>query len=70
MLLDRNAGALAAMQTSVRAVVTNPLTLAIWGFFVAAILVVGSLPFFFGLAVVLPVIGHASWHLYRKMVQW
>ena len=70
LLLDRDAGPLAAMQTSLRAVVANPMILAIWGFFVAAILVVGSLPFFFGLAVVLPVIGHASWHLYRKMVQW
>ena len=70
LLIDRNASPLAAMQTSIRAVVANPLIMGIWGFFIAAILVVGSLPFFFGLAVVLPVIGHASWHLYRKVVAW
>ena len=51
-----------------RAVTANPLTMAVWGAFVLAALVVGSLPFFFGLAVVFPVLGHATWHLYRKTV--
>ena len=68
MLVDRNVGAAMAVRTSVRAVLESPLTMAMWGLFVAAALLVGSLPFFFGLAVVFPVLGHATWHLYRKIV--
>lgn len=70
MLLDRNRniGALAAAHTSARAVLANPVTMAVWGLIVAAALLIGSLPFFLGLAVVLPVLGHATWHLYRKVV--
>jgi uncharacterized membrane protein len=47
----------------------NPVTMAIWGLFIAGALLVGSLPLFVGLAVVLPVLGHSSWHLYRKVVK-
>jgi len=43
--------------------------MAAWGFIVAALLLAGSLPFFFGLAVVVPVLGHSTWHLYRKVVE-
>ena len=43
--------------------------MALWGLIVAALLVIGSLPLFVGLAVVLPVLGHATWHLYRKAVE-
>jgi uncharacterized membrane protein len=68
MLVDRDAGAAAAITTSVRAVMANPVTMAIWGLIVAALLVIGSLPAFIGLAVVMPVLGHATWHLYRKVV--
>jgi uncharacterized membrane protein len=68
MLLDRNVGVIVAVQTSIRAVVANPVTMGIWGFIVAAVLFLGSLPFFVGLAVALPVLGHATWHLYRKVV--
>jgi uncharacterized membrane protein len=42
--------------------------MALWGLIVAAGLALGSLPFLFGLAVVMPILGHASWHLYRKVV--
>jgi uncharacterized membrane protein len=69
MLLDDGASPIAAMQTSIRAVVANPFTLGLWGFLVAAILLLGAVPFFFGLAVALPVLGHASWHIYRKVVE-
>src|SRR5215471_15851879 len=69
LLLDRDVGAVVAAQTSVRAVLRNPLMIAAWGLFVAAALVIGSLPFFVGLAVVMPVLAHASWHLYRKVVE-
>ena len=43
----------------------NPLPMALWGLIVAALLVIGSIPFFVGLAVAMPVLGHATWHLYR-----
>ena len=68
MLVDRKVSAGTAVRTSVRAVAANPLTMAMWGLFVAVALVVGSLPLFFGLAVVFPVLGHATWHLYRRTV--
>lgn len=69
LLVDRDVGAVEAVLTSVRAVATNPVTMAAWGLIVAALLVIGSLPFFFGLAVVVPVLGHSTWHLYRKVVE-
>ncbi len=68
MLVDRNVSAATAVRTSVRAVIASPLPMAAWGLLVAAALVLGSLPLFFGLAVVFPVLGHATWHLYRKTV--
>ncbi|MFM9848082.1 MAG: DUF2189 domain-containing protein [Hyphomicrobiaceae bacterium] len=68
LLLDRNVGAAVAITTSVRAVLLNPTTMALWGLIVAFGLVIGSLPFFLGLAFVMPVLGHATWHLYRKVV--
>jgi hypothetical protein len=43
--------------------------MAIWGLIVASLLIIGSLPFFVGLAVVVPVLGHSTWHLYRKVVE-
>lgn len=69
LLLDRNVGAGQAMATSLRVTAKNPLTIALWGLIVALSLAIGSLPFFFGLAVAVPVLGHATWHLYRKAVQ-
>ncbi|HZH51886.1 MAG TPA: DUF2189 domain-containing protein [Microvirga sp.] len=68
MLLDRDVSAAAAVRTSIRAVAANPGTMALWGLIVAGALVLGFLPLFFGLAVVLPVLGHATWHLYRRVV--
>jgi len=55
--------------TSVYAVRRNPGVLCLWGFIVAAGLFLGSLPCFLGLIVVLPVLGHATWHLYRKLIR-
>ncbi len=68
LMLDRHAGVGDAMVTSLRAVARNPATMAAWGLIVAVLLVAGSLPFFLGLAVVVPLLGHATWHLYRKVV--
>lgn len=68
MLLDRDVGLATAVSTSIRAVRENPLPMAVWGLIVAGGLVLGSLPALLGLIVVLPVLGHATWHLYRKLV--
>ncbi len=70
MLLDRDVGIVMAVQTSIRAVLANPITMGIWGFIIAGTLFIGALPVFVGLAVALPVIGHAAWHLYRKVVEY
>ncbi|MBP0491947.1 DUF2189 domain-containing protein [Roseomonas sp. SG15] len=68
LLLERDIGAGGAIRTSLRAVVANPVPMAAWGTIVAGLLFLGSLPLFVGLAVVMPVLGHATWHLYRKVV--
>lgn len=69
MLVDRNVGPFVAVGTSVRVVLANPVTMALWGLIVAVILALGCLPLFIGLAVAMPVLGHATWHLYRKAVE-
>jgi uncharacterized membrane protein len=68
LLLDRDVTLATAVWTSVRAVAANPVPMAAWGLIVTAGLVLGSLPIFLGLVVVLPVLGHATWHLYRSTV--
>jgi uncharacterized membrane protein len=68
LLLDRDIGAAAAVAASVRAVVENPLVMALWGIVVVAALVIGSAPFFVGLVIVMPILGHATWHFYRKVI--
>jgi uncharacterized membrane protein len=69
LLLDRDVGAAVALLTSIRVVAENPVTMTLWGLIVAALLVIGSIPFFLGLTVVMPVLGHATWHLYRRAVE-
>src|SRR5579863_1141498 len=68
LMVDRDVGFDTAVKTSVRAVLANPGPMAGWGLIVAGLLVIGSLPLFIGLVVVIPVLGHATWHLYRKIV--
>src|SRR5438309_10081266 len=68
LMLDRHAGAGEAMVTSLRAMAQNPVPMAAWGLIVAVLLVAGSLPFFIGLTVVIPLLGHATWHLYREVI--
>src|SRR5881398_764296 len=68
LMLDRHAGAGDAMVTSLRVVARNPIPIAAWGLIVAVLLFLGSLPLFLGLAVVIPLLGHATWHLYRKVI--
>ena len=69
LVLDQEVRALAAVQISVAACVANPVTMALWGLIVGAGLAIGSALLFAGLAVVLPVLGHATWHLYRKVLR-
>ena len=68
LLLDRDVGAAVALFTSIRVVIANPVSMGLWGLIVAVLLAAGSVPFFLGLTVVMPVLGHATWHLYRKAV--
>ncbi len=69
LLLDRDVGLMTAVGTSTRAVIKNPITMAIWGLIIAVTLFIAALPFFVGIALVMPVLGHATWHLYRKTVE-
>jgi uncharacterized membrane protein len=68
LLLDRDVGVPAAVVTSLRVVAGNPWPIAVWGLIVTAGLVIGSIPLLLGLIVVLPILGHATWHLYRRTV--
>jgi uncharacterized membrane protein len=68
LLLDRDIGAAQAVSTSVGTVWRNPGAMALWGLTVAVVLVIGSIPLFVGLAVAVPILGHATWHLYRKAI--
>jgi uncharacterized membrane protein len=68
LLVDRDTGLDTAIRTSFRAVIANPGPMALWGLLVAAILLAGTAVVFVGLVVAVPVLGHATWHLYRKLV--
>lgn len=68
MLVDRRVGWWVAMTTSLRVTRKNPVTIAVWGLIVVGLLILGSLPALVGLAVVLPVLGYATWHLYTRAV--
>ena len=70
MLLDRDVGLVTAIETSIRVVRQNPQTMTLWGIIVAAGLVIGSIPLFLGLIVIMPILGHATWHLYRQAVEY
>ena len=68
LLLDRDVDFITAMITSVRAVVTSPVRMIGWAAVIVVLMIVSCLPYFLGLLVTLPVLGHASWHLYRRIV--
>lgn len=69
LLLDRDCGVACAVQTSIQAVLVNPKTLGFWALIVAAALMIGSAPLLIGLAVAMPILGHATWHLYRRTIE-
>ncbi|MCF3945227.1 DUF2189 domain-containing protein [Acidiphilium iwatense] len=68
MLLDRKVDMPTALRISARALYENPKTLFLWGCIVAVGLAIGSLPALLGIAVVLPILGHSTWHLYRRVI--
>lgn len=68
LMLDRHVGVGTAVQTSIAAVEANPATMLAWGLIVTGLLVLGILPVLVGLVVVMPILGHATWHLYRRVV--
>ena len=69
LALDKPVTALTAASTSINAVSANSFTMAIWGLIVVVLLAAGAMLILIGLAVVLPILGHATWHLYRKLVE-
>lgn len=69
LLIDRHVGLWTAVATSLRAVAKNPGPMLLWGFIVASGLVLGAIPLLIGLAITVPVLGHATWHLYRRVVE-
>ena len=69
LLLDRRVSAITAVSTSIKAANSNSLMMAVWGLIVVVLLAAGSILFLIGLAVVLPILGHATWHLYGKLVE-
>lgn len=68
LIIDRHVDAPTAIRTSIAAVEANPRVMMYWGLIVTGLLVLGCLPVLVGLVVVMPVLGHATWHLYRKVV--
>ncbi|MFC3629680.1 DUF2189 domain-containing protein [Paracoccus angustae] len=70
MLIDRPVGVPVALATSLAVVRRNPRAAATWGLVVAVSLLLGMIPLFAGLILVLPILGHATWHLYRRAVTW
>ena len=68
LLLDKPTGVMTAIKTSVRAVSTNFMVMVVWGLIVVGVLAAGAALFLVGLAAVLPILGHATWHLYRKII--
>ncbi len=69
LMLDRDVGLVPAVVASLRTARDNPAAVAVWGLIVAAALILGSLPLFIGLALVMPVLGHATWRLYRRAIE-
>lgn len=69
MLIDRDVDFVTAMMTSMRAVINNPGTMLLWGAMVVALTLVGFATLLFGLVVLMPLLGHASWHAYRDLVE-
>lgn len=69
LLLDRDADVVTAMITSVKTVVMSPRPMIAWAVVVVATLIVSAVPMMLGLLFSLPILGHTTWHLYRRAVE-
>jgi uncharacterized membrane protein len=69
MLLDREIDVISAIVTSVKSVLVNRGAMLFWGITIAICCALAMLPMFIGMIVVFPVLGHASWHIYRRSVE-
>lgn len=73
MMMDRNVDAVTAMLTSINAVLKNKGVVILWGITVVTLIILGIATLFIGFAVLLPIVGHASWHAYKEVIdaeQW
>ena len=68
LLLERDVDFVTAMITSIRAVAMSPAPMIGWAVVIVVLLIVSAMPFFLGLMITLPVLGHATWHLYKRVV--
>lgn len=68
LILDRHVSPHVAIETSIKATLANPVPVGLWGLIVAIALGVGMATLFVGLVIIIPVLGHATWHLYRKLI--
>jgi uncharacterized membrane protein len=68
LVLDREVDFVTAMLTSMKAVRANLFVMLVWAMIIAVLSLLALLPWFLGLMVVLPILGHATWHLYRKVL--
>jgi uncharacterized membrane protein len=69
LMLDRNQDAITSMLASLRALMLNPLPLLVWAALIVTLTLIGFLSFHIGLVVMMPVVGHATWHAYRELVE-
>lgn len=69
MIVDRDVSAVEAMVVSIRATLDNWRAMAFWAGLIVVFTAMALVPFFLGLALVLPVVGHATWHAYRDLVR-
>lgn len=69
LALDKPVTSFTAAKVSIRAFMANTWVLTVWGIVVVALMAIGAALFLIGLAVTLPVLGHSSWHLYRKIIE-
>ncbi len=68
LLLDRQLNTLQAVLTSWKVVLTHPMPMVLWAFLIMGLSLMGILSLFIGLIVIVPLLGHASWHAYRDLV--
>ena len=69
LMLDRDKDAVSAMLLSLAAVAKNPLPMLVWAILIVTLAGIGFATAFIGLIVMIPILGHATWHAYRALVQ-